>query len=126
MIDLFPSPGVSGHIFSIYIDDGETPDYKDGKFGFVDISYSFRERDRLALTIASRDQRYPCTMGVGTLHILGLPAAPKCVSLDGVPLPQVTSADELNRQGFFYDAVIGRLALGLHVPSRHVVADIRF
>ncbi len=126
MIDVFPSAGMSGHVFSVYVDDGETLDYKNREFGFVDISYSFRERGRLALTITSRDQRYPCTMDVGAVHILGLPSEPRRVLLDGVPLSRAQSPDQLDRQGFFYDSVIGILALGLHVASKHVTAEVCF
>ena len=123
-IDIFPSPGLSGHIFSVYADDGETLAYKDGKFGFIDISYSVRKRDRLLLTITSRDESYPCTMDVGVVHLLGVSAAPKRVLLSGMPLARVESADELGRQGFFRDPVTGRLTVGLHAPSKHITVDI--
>jgi alpha-glucosidase len=126
VIDLFPSLGASVNIFSMYVDDGETLDYKDGEFGFVDISYSVREPGRLMLTIASRDESYPCTLDVGVVRILGVSDMPKRVMLDGIPLSQTASRDGLDRRCFFQDSAAGTLALGLHVPSRHVVVDIRF
>jgi len=126
VIDLFPSLGASVNIFSMYVDDGETLDYKDGEFGFVDISYSVREPGRLMLTIASRDESYPCTLDVGVVRILGVSDMPKRVMLDGIPLSQTASRDGLDRRCFFQDSAAGILALGLHVPSRHVVVDIRF
>ncbi|MBP7892326.1 MAG: DUF4968 domain-containing protein [Firmicutes bacterium] len=126
VIDIFPSAAMSEGAFSVYADDGETLDYKDGKFGFVDISYNYRARGRLALTITSRDERYRCTMGVGVVHILGLPAAPERVLLDGAPLSRVAPRDELDRQGFLYDPAAGRLTLGLHVPSKHVMVEACF
>ena len=125
-IDVFPSSGASGNIFSIYVDDGETLDYKDGKFGFVDISYSAREPGGLRLTITSRDECYPCTMDVGVIHILGMSATPGRVLLNEAPLSRVASRDELDRHGFFCDPVTGSITLGLHVPSRHVAVDIGF
>ncbi|HON43308.1 MAG TPA: glycoside hydrolase family 31 protein [Bacillota bacterium] len=125
-IDVFPSSGASGNIFSIYVDDGETLDYKDGKFGFVDISYSAREPGGLRLTITSRDECYPCTMDVGVVHILGMSATPGRVLLNEAPLSRVASRDELDRHGFFCDPVTGSITLGLHVPSRHVAVDIGF
>ena len=124
VIDIFPSPRASGHMFSIYADDGETLDYKDGKFGFVDISYSAREPGRLILTISSRNESYPCAMDIGVVHILGVSATPKRVLLKGMPLTRVASADELDRQGFFRDPMTGRLTVGLHVPSRHITVDV--
>jgi len=126
VIDVFPSSAVSEGAFSVYADDGETLEYKDGAFGFIDISYSVREPGRMMLTITTRDKSYPCTMNVGVLHILGLPSEPKRVLLDGVPLSQVASADQLDRQGFFCDPATGKLAAGLHVPSRHVAVDLGF
>ena len=126
VIDIFPSAGMSEAVFSVYADDGKTLEYKDGAFGFIDISYSVREPGRLMLTIASRDKSHPCTMDVGVVRILGGSEMPKRVMLDGTPLPQAASRDELDRRCFFRDSAAGILALGLHVPSRHVVADIRF
>ncbi|HNU94962.1 MAG TPA: glycoside hydrolase family 31 protein [Bacillota bacterium] len=126
VIDIFPSPGASGHIFSVYVDDGETLDYKDGKFGFVDISYSAREPGRLILTITSRNGHHPCIMDIGVVRILGVSARPKRVLLNGVPLSRVASADELDRQGFLCDPETGRVTLGLHTPSKHVSVDVCF
>ncbi len=125
-IDIFTSRAIPERTFTLYVDDGETLDYKDGKFGFIDISYNARRPGTLALTITSRDECYPCTMDIGVLHLLGVPAAPKSVELNGEALPRAMSADELGRQGFFHDPAAGRLTLGLHVPSRHATVVASF
>ncbi len=134
-IDIFPSSTVPERTFSLYVDDGETLDYKDGKFGFIDISCDARRSGRLAVTITSRDESYPCVMDVGVVHLLGVPAAPRSVELDGRALPSAMTAEKLECrggpksqtvQGFFYDPALGRLTLGLHVPSKHAEVVVTF
>ena len=127
IIDIFPEKGPWERTFSLYVDDGETLGYQEGKFGSVEISCRTSERETgrvLEISIDAQEDDYACAMAVRTLRIWNVAEEPVEVSVDGQRLPMLGNVCEVaggtGQTGYSYDEAGSRLCIGVHKISRNL------
>lgn len=108
-IDVYPAaPGR----FSVYVDDGETLAYREGRCGFIVIEH--RRTDRGVAVSVHRDGEAPWPVGV--VRINGVRRAPEAVTVNGRALGPAPSREAVpaGAAGWWYERSEGRLYVGVH------------
>lgn len=138
VVDVYPSPAVPERTYSLYVDDGETANYMSGAFGFVDIAYRLTGAEEPGagypveaaagrgsvanITVDARDEHYPCALPLGVVRVWGCETRPLEVLAGGKVLPEAANASDVlgGQRGYFMDAKMHQLYVGVHGPAKDV------
>lgn len=136
IIDICPSRNAapSGK-FSLYVDDGETKQYRDGYFGFVHMSYDMMQDGRfsklkISVDTETRNKGYRATLPIDTIRIWDFSQAPVKVSVNRIAVRPVEGTVEnamkelTEEQGYYLDRDTNRLYIGIHRDSGDINCEV--
>ncbi|MDD2201772.1 MAG: glycoside hydrolase family 31 protein [Firmicutes bacterium] len=133
IIDVFPKEGPWERTFSLYVDDGETLDYENGRSGLVEISCRTSDSGTargLEVAVDTHEENFTCAMHVQTLRVWNVPEEPVEVRVDGELLPAVSNVCEVTgnggKAGYFHDRAGRRLYVGIYNTSKDIKAIVSY
>jgi alpha-glucosidase len=135
IIDICPSRNARSGKFSLYVDDGETEQYRAGHFGFIHISYAATQDGRfselrISVDTETQNNNYCASLLVGTIRIWDFTQPPVKVSVNGIGVRPVEGKLEhairelKKRQGYYLDRNTNQLYVGVHGSSDDVEIEV--
>jgi alpha-glucosidase len=134
-IDICPSRNARSGRFSLYVDDGETEQYRAGYFGFVNVSYDIKQdgrfsKLRISVDTETHSKDYSASLPVENIRIWDFTQPPVKVSVNGIGLrPAEGTADNAigelrTQQGYYLDKRTNQLYVGVHKDSDNIKIEV--
>lgn len=134
-IDICPSRNVRSGKFSLYVDDGETEQYRQGHFGFIHVSYDATQdgrfsKLRVSVNTETLSNSYCASLPVENIRIWDFTQPPVKVSVNGILVRPVEGKlkDALRelkiQQGYYLDKNTRQLYIGVHKNSDNIKIEL--
>ena len=138
IIDICPSRNARSGKFSLYVDDGETEQYRLGHFALIHVSYNITQDGRfskLRISVATETQNndYSASLPVENIRIWDFTQPPVKVSVNGIGVRPAegsrgTVDDAIGKlrtqQGYYLDRNTNQLYIGAHKNSDSIKVEV--
>ncbi|MGI5846284.1 MAG: hypothetical protein ACOX7D_03860, partial [Alphaproteobacteria bacterium] len=135
LIDICPSRNAQSSMLSLYVDDGETEQYRLGNFGFIHISYDLTQYGRfskleISVDTETQNNDYCASLPIENIRIWDFIQSPVKVSVHGLLIRPLEGKlkdvmEELKtQQGYYLDKDSNQLYIGTHRSSEDIRIEV--